>query len=165
MKNLILLSYGLVDIPNRSQEIINHIQHSTHPSQSIAYGTLLNNIVYYGYMPDSTLLSSLQSMTEPQLRDWWQIWKVEFDAITGNDKNMDQFVVYRNFPSEVLNLSEAHYWINQILIYLGVDANLIVDIEKERAPLNEQFSKLKKLSVAPKDILENIYLNLNMPSI
>lgn len=160
MKNLILLSYGLVDIKNASQDHHSDIQQEIDPSHKTNIATLLSNLAYYGYIPDSKLLSSLYAMNSTQLTDWWQIWQVELDAITANDKNMDQFVVYRNFPTEVLDLSETDYWINQIWIYLGVASHLIVEIEKERPPLNDQFSKLKNLSIAPQDILETINLNL-----
>jgi hypothetical protein len=58
-------------------------------------------------------------------------------VLTGADKNMASFVVYKNFPAEVLAMDQVAYWTRQILMYWGLPNELVTEPEKPRAPLAE----------------------------
>ena len=62
-------------------------------------------------------------------------------------------VVYKNFPQEVLNMSDAEYWFNQIFMYFGVDKEFFAEEEKERAKDEKLFNALKVLSPEKETIL------------
>lgn len=55
------------------------------------------------------------------------------------DEKMEDFVVYKNFPAEVLNMSESEYWLKQIFIYLGADYDQfgLREAEQSRPPLED----------------------------
>jgi hypothetical protein len=72
--------------------------------------TILNNISYYGYALSEQSYQKLSQSSDPEITKWWQIIEPVFGKITGDDRNMADFVVYKNFPQEVLAMSEAEYW-------------------------------------------------------
>ncbi|MHA3980709.1 hypothetical protein ACW9UR_23830 [Halovulum sp. GXIMD14794] len=66
---------------------------------------------------------------------------------------MDAHVVYKNFPREVLQMSEASYWIRQICIYLGAPYETIAQELEPRPNLSESV-ELKVVAPAPDGALE-----------
>jgi hypothetical protein len=166
MQTLILLSHNWVDM---THWIGHHYDHQTNdfalaidqnPSNQAMLATFLSNLAYYGYSLDQKFLTHLISFSQSQLTDLWHALKIDLDRITGNDKNMDQFVVYHNFPQEVLNLSDSQYWINQIKIYFGDPVQFVVEEPKDRPSLTEALKKLKPLSIAPPNAINLIYQQL-----
>jgi len=87
---------------------------------SMEVGTIVSNLAYYGYVPSIELLEKISSLSKVELSNFWKSFEKEVKVITGDDKKMDDFVVYKNFPSEVLNKTESQYWIAQILMYWGL---------------------------------------------
>jgi len=67
---------------------------------------------------------------------------------------MDAFVVYKNFPAEVLEMGEAEYWLRQILMYWGVPNDLVTQDAKERPALDEDRPKKILHPAAPEAITE-----------
>lgn len=126
---------------------------------SLEVGTIVSNLAYYGYVPSIELLEKFQSQPEKELASFWKSFEMEVKAITGADKKMDNFVVYKNFPSEVLNKTESEYWISQILMYWGFSNEIFTQDEQVRPKLSEKTS-LKVLSLAKESTLQEIFNNL-----
>ena len=122
-------------------------------------GTFFSNLASYGYVLDKTATAIV---TELSLRDLANLWKKlepELKAVTGANRNMADFVVYKNFPAEVMEMSKGQYWFNQILMYWGFDnGNFTQEIE-DRDPLIENLS-LKVLKTANANSLQDIWENL-----
>ena len=57
--------------------------------------TVLSNIAYYGYALSQTGYQTLAACSNDALVAWWQGVEPVFQSITGDDKKMDDFVVYK----------------------------------------------------------------------
>lgn len=122
-------------------------------------GTLISNMAYYGYAPSMTVLEKLRSMDSNNLKEFWNQTESAFKEITGDDKKMDSFVVYKNFPKEVLEKSQAEYWIAQICMYWGVKSEYFTQEVVDRAQMME-LKSFKVLQLSNRSSLQNIYDNL-----
>lgn len=117
--------------------------------------TIMMNLSYYGYALNEPALQDLKQATLEETTKWWAQIEPELKSITGDDLNIGDFVVYKNFPQEVLEMSQAEYWYNQILIYWG-HPNLVKKQEvKPREKMEEQ-PKLKVLQLVNSKTLTNI---------
>lgn len=133
---------------NNFVEIKNNKNNKFDPKNiSLELATIINNFSYYGYVPSVEALASLQSLDNMELANFWKSILKELKSITGADKEMEKFVVYKNFPREVLEKSQAEYWIPQILMYLGFPNEYFTEQEVEREKLTEK-TNLKVLSLA-----------------
>jgi hypothetical protein len=121
--------------------------------------TLVSNMAYYGFIPSIEVIKALNLLSEDDLVSFWQDIEATFKEITFVDKNMDDFVVYKNFPQEVLAMNEAQYWNQQLLMYFGVANENFTEEVKQRAHSMEE-KKLKVLQLAKIDSLNTIYGNL-----
>ncbi len=121
--------------------------------------TVISNMNYYGYMPSQEALEVLNAMDVPSLSSWWKDAEVAFKRVTADDRKMDGFVVYQNFPDEVLGMSEGEYWFKQIFMYFGFDKELFREEKVERAPLFEE-KALKVLHRSDERTLQGIYNSL-----
>lgn len=127
-------------------------------SDNAALGTVLSQMAYYGYAPNSNALGALRDLTASQLAEFWNDVKPVFALVTGDDRDIGKAVVYRNFPREVLAMSDAEYWIKQIFMYMGVPADFVRQSADERAPMTE-ITKLKVLDLASDATLQNIFMS------
>ncbi len=148
MKTEILLTNGLVEVPKQNAKLINEY-----------LGTVLSNLAYYGYTPSAELLKAIGQIRNISLTNWWKDLEQSLKKVTGASKNMDKFVVYKNFPAEVLEKSKAEYWISQICMYLGCPNEYFTQPEQPRDLMFEK-TKLKVLHLANEKSLENIYNSL-----
>jgi len=83
---------------------------------------------------------------------------------TGASKQMEQFVVYQNFPAEVLSKTKAEYWLAQLLMYMGIPNECFTENPLPRAKMLEAPS-LKVLHLATPETIDQIYSELiNVPS-
>lgn len=151
MKYEILLANNVAEINTTNTSGVN-------AGNSILVSTLLSNLMSYGYTLSIKAVEKIQLLSEAELHIFWNNIKPALDEVTGNNRNMDAFVVYKNFPSEVLNKTEAEYWFNQILMYIGFPNDLFTEEVKQRDPLFEKIS-LKVLSVAEDNALNTIFKN------
>lgn len=110
-------------------------------------GTLLANMAELGYAPSIELLREMRKQGTEQLSAWWARIEPILKEITGASRKMDRFVVYKNFPAEVLEMSAAQYWISQIFMYLGAPNEWFAEDEQERPKMNEKLT-LKTLRPA-----------------
>lgn len=130
------------------------------PSQA---ATILSNIAYYGYVlsPDAT--RAVFKLSGDDLVTFWKEVRTALLAVTGSDKNMGSFVVYKNFPREVLDMSESQYWVNQICMYLGCPNEWFTEPAEPR-PLMNELGTLKVLALETQDTSANIYRSLVVQS-
>jgi hypothetical protein len=117
------------------------------------------NISYYGYALSVPVYKALLSMTHDELVSWWQEVEAELKDITGDSRKIADFVVYKNFPTEVLEKTVAEYWIPQILMYWGFPTSLFTEPETPRPEMKEK-GKAIVLHRAGNSTLEEIYNSL-----
>lgn len=122
--------------------------------------TLMGNLTHYGYALSSNALRQLKCLSLEEATDWWKGLNPVFANITGADRNMDEHVVYKNFPTEVLDMSEAEYWFKQILMYWGLPNNLFTEEPVERGKVQNENIKFKVLQLATEDTLRKIFHSL-----
>jgi hypothetical protein len=151
MIDLILLKRNLVSI--------NITPYSLKPNFNVHAATIVANMAYYGYAPSKTLLDILNTASLLDLTTFWSRIEPTFKTITGADKGMGDHVVYKNFPTEVLEKSEAEYWFAQIFMYLGADKEYFTQPVKERPELNERL-ELRIINIADDNSLQSIFDSL-----
>lgn len=132
---------------------------STTRASRAELGTVLGNLAYYGFAPSVQALQTLRGMTSGELAMFWRALHASFKALTGADRQMDRFVVYKNFPQEVLEMSAAQCWVAQIFMYLGAPNEWFTQEELVRAPLNENI-KLKVLQAADEACVSKVAIDL-----
>lgn len=146
MRKLILLQNGLVEADYESGR--------TQLGRQIL-GTILSNIAYYGYVPSKELYNQISYFTVEGLEQFWSDLEPVLRDITGASKEMEKHVVYKNFPTEVLEMGQAEYWFKQILMYIGFPSELFSEEEKPRETLLENI-QLKVLQPANEDSLQRV---------
>lgn len=125
----------------------------------VSIGTLLANLSYYGYTVNKEGLDLLMLMNKEDLINWWSKTENGLKVVTGSDRKMEKYMVYKNFPKEVLDMSEAEYWFKQILMYLGVDKNYLTQEELPRKEMNDKITP-KVLSLSDENTNEIIWESL-----
>lgn len=110
-------------------------------------GTVVSNLMYFGFVLNKESSDALKQLSSTQLAKWWKDILPVIEKETGASVKMENFVVYKNFPAEVLEMTQAQYWMKQSLIYAGVDADLLNEDEDER-PQMEDNIKFKVLSLS-----------------
>lgn len=151
----ILLRHNYVEIPEGS---------TSNGASEVDIATILMNVVYYGYALSTTAYSALLKLNHEELASWWQEVEKNLKSITGDDRKIDDFVVYKNFPAEVLKKSAAEYWISQILMYWGVPNVFFTQPVAPREKMNETLRAIV-LKQAKKETLNEIFsAYLNSPA-
>lgn len=129
-------------------------------SKSASVATLVSNMAYFGYKPHAEVINAMKGCSDSVLGDFWNDLKAAMASVKKTDVGMEQFVVYKNFPQEVLSQSEQEYWDKQIQIYSGELSQEDAGEEvKERAEL-VVFENLSVLRLSEEASLENIYKKL-----
>ena len=146
MKTLILAKNGIVCLPAPSGE---------RKISKNVLATLGANLISYGYILSKEAFDKLQNLSKVQAQEFWADLEPALKSITGDDKNMDRFVVYKNFPQEVLDKTSAEYWIAQIFMYLGVPNEIFTQEELPRDKMLED-TKLKVLHLGNNNSLQKI---------
>lgn len=100
-----------------------------------ALATVSANIAYYGYGLSAPAYQALAVAGDDAIGAWWVGLEPVLAALTGADRRMDRFVVYKNFPAEVLAMDDVAYWSRQILMYWGLPSEYVTEEERERPPL------------------------------
>lgn len=147
MKQTILLSNNFIEVQKSEPSV---------PADQMLIATVVSNIVYYGFVPSEQALKAISTLGEREIVPFWKALERDLKALTGADRKMDDFVVYKNFPSEVLNKTEAEYWIAQIFMYLGVANEYFTEEVADREPLLEK-KQLKVLHLAKEDTVSTLF--------
>lgn len=118
-------------------------------------GTVLSNFAYYGYVPDKNALLKMIDLSESGLQKMWSEVEPVLKELTGDNRNMQEHVVYKNFPKEVLEMSQAEYWTKQILMYWGFPNDLFTQKPLPREKMDDKIS-LKVLRLSNESTLDDI---------
>ncbi len=145
----ILISNGFIEIPHATET-------HDHPVKA-DIATVMSNLANYGYTLDRQAFDALFSVEN--LGSWWKSIEPSIKRITGADRKIGDFVVYRNFPREVLDMDVATSVFRQILIYFGIPYDMVREDEKVRPPLGE-LSKLKVLTFSGEQTADKIFTDL-----
>ncbi len=159
----ILLKNGLVNMSlANAQDALNSVEDVALTSLKVDGGvaTIISNLSLYGYTIDVKGFSRLNKLSALVGNDglslWWGRLKKNLDDLTGNGRQIGRHIVYKNFPKEVLALSDAQIVFKQIMIYFGVPYESLTEVEEKREILTE-ISTAKVLGVAQSDSLQRIY--------
>lgn len=151
----ILLNHCLIDVP-----IVEKVEQTANIQQAL--GTLSQNLLYYGYIPSEETFKAIKKLAQGSahlLKQWWITLEASLKKAKGADKNIGKYIIYQNFPEEVLQMSEAEYWFKQLMIYWGVDVAHLRQKKMKRAPMFEKID-FKVLHLARPDSLKNIFESL-----
>jgi len=148
MRDAILLRNNLVELEGEKSKSKSTVSISI-------LATVLSNLTYFGYTPSKEVYTRLSRLSDDQIKVWWSKVEPVLKDITGDSKKMADFVVYKNFPKEVLNMSEVEYWIKQILMYIGLPNDLFTQEEEDRECMLEKLT-LKVLHLANSNSLKDI---------
>jgi predicted heme/steroid binding protein len=155
LRTKILLSNNLLEMKQANSAL-----NVTKPSENdTLVATVLSNLSYYGYVPSLDVVANLKSSDSSAIKEFWKTVEPSLKEITGDNKNMGDFVVYKNFPKEVLEKSQAEYWLAQVLMYWGFKNELFTQPVESRSQMLE-LKSLKVLSLADDNSLGEIYTNL-----
>jgi len=143
-KDFIFLDNNLIELQS--------IRCKSRPSKNVL-ATIVANLVYYGFSLSRESFSVIESMDESLISEWWKRFEPTIKQYTGDNKKMDNFVVYKNFPQEVLDMTQAQYWISQIFMYWGLSNEIFTEEPSERESILDKID-LKVLHLAKKDSTE-----------
>ncbi|NEO86854.1 MAG: hypothetical protein F6J87_21730 [Spirulina sp. SIO3F2] len=129
------------------------------PTGKVVLATLMGNIAYFGYALSQDAFTVLRQVGDAAAKDWWAQTEPVLKALTGDDKDLDAFVVYKNFPQEVLAMDEADYWFRQICMYWGFPNEIFTTAPEPRPELDDTLTRCV-LQLAPDDALSEIFANL-----
>lgn len=146
--DLILIENNLISIPNGNSK----------PSKEVV-ATIFANLAYYGYVLSKDAYEALNSLNRKSIESWWATVEPVLKEITGESKKMTDYVVYKNFPQEVLDMSQTQYWFSQILMYIGFPNEMFTEDEAQRKPLKDKL-KLKVLQLSNDNSTKSILGNL-----
>lgn len=156
MTQEILIQNNFIQIPAKEVSLFQKSQYNPENVREVA--TVLSNMAYYGYAPSVEVFSALQSLDKTELSNFWTQTRAVMEKVTGADRKMDNFVVYKNFPKEVMAMDQAEYWMRQMFVYLGFQEDMAEE-KQERTELKELHA-LKVLALANEDTLSQIFDNL-----
>lgn len=124
----ILIENGRIHVPGEDPS----------PASRQALVTLLANIAHYGYGLSESAYAAISRADDKALADWWQEVDKALATLTGDDKKMDDFVVYKNFPAEVIAMDQVEYWSRQILMYWGFPNSYFTEPAEDRGDSEEK---------------------------
>lgn len=119
--------------------------------------TVISNLATYGYIVDAQTLKLLFAADD--LTRWWGKVEPVLKSITGADRNMGEFIVYKNFPREVLDMDHATQVWHQVLIYQGMPQEFLVEAENVRPVLGDT-KRLKVLTASNDQTGAKIFADL-----
>jgi hypothetical protein len=146
VKDVILISNNLIEIPKATGK---------RQASKDVVATIFTNLAYYGYTLSKASIETLTALDRTSIQLWWNNIDAALKEITGDNRNMGEYVVYKNFPQEVLEMSEAEYWFNQVLMYVGLPNEWFTTEAKDREPIFPKDS-LKVLHLANENSLSSI---------
>jgi len=134
------------------------VKHEKDSLQLIA--TLLKNIEFLGYTLSSPLIEELFKFSLDELKYFYDNLVSSLRLMIG--AHVKYRPMYPNFPSQVMNMSEAELYINAIMHYLGdwVGLRILPDYIKEERPLLTFSKDLKVISLGNHNEFEKIFFNL-----
>lgn len=157
MSHEILLANNFVALPKAELKKFSSFKEVN--SNVVQVATIISNMAYYGYMPSMEVIDQLNSLSNKKLIDFWKEINPVFEKITGANRKMGDFVVYKNFPKEVLSMSETEYWVKQVFMYFGLPNEIFTEDLEDRKPM-EELTSLKVLALADENTSSIIFKSL-----
>lgn len=155
---------SLANIFLRSNLVLIPVHASGDVATQSDVATILMNVSHYGYALSLGAYQALIKLSHDELVAWWTETETHLKSITGADRKVADFVVYKNFPREVLEKSVAAYWIPQILMYWGFPKEMFTEVEQPREKMQEKCRE-KVLHLATENSANDILLShLKNPS-
>jgi hypothetical protein len=148
----ILVQHHRVRLPSRAAA-------ADRPVGLDVLATLASNLSAFGFALSRDGFAAMRAASDGSARAWWEELEPVLMDLTGADRKMEEHVVYKNFPHEVLAMSEADYWMRQILMYWGLPDEWFTEKPVERPLLDERL-RLKVLHPAAPDSLAEIFAEL-----
>jgi hypothetical protein len=145
----ILLRHNYISMPASGNDTV---------SEEVV-ATIVMNLAYYGKALNVEAYRKLTKAYSSNMVDWWVTIEKELKDITGANRKIGDFVVYKNFPAEVLNKTEADYWIPQIMMYWGFPKEMFTEEVKPREKMTEE-KKPTVLKLAKVNSLKDIFNSL-----
>lgn len=145
-REFILIDNNLVEIQSTSSE---------KAVSSNILATIVSNLAYYGFILSKEAFDSLSKLDDAAVKEWWKRLEPALKEYTGDSKKMDKFVVYKNFPQEVLDMSQTQYWFAQICMYWGVPNEYFTQEVEDREPMLEKMG-LKVLHLCKNGSVQNV---------
>jgi hypothetical protein len=153
--DILLVQNGYVAVPELKPSNIG----KTSEMRLQSLGTIFSNMASYGFIPSLKATQEIMLLSDAGIYEFWNNLEPALKHVTGADRNMGDFVVYKNFPKEILEMSQAQYWTNQILMYWGLPNELFTQPPKAREELKERL-KLKVLNLATEDTAFKVFEKL-----
>lgn len=138
---------------------ISKIEASAARNNITEVATIVSNMNHFGFMPSREIFDILLTLSKESLITFWKQTQPLFQSLTKEDRNMSDFMVYKNFPAEVLSMSDAEYTVKQLMIYFGIPYEMLREEEKPRKELNETVT-YKVLQKAPESLLSDLFDSL-----
>lgn len=118
--------------------------------------TVYSNLLYYGFAPNKDAYQRLAQMSDADLSAWYPQVEKALRVVTGASKEIGKYIVYKNFPKEVLDMTAGQYWIRQICLYIGLASKEDVSQEEQSRDIALEDLPLKVLAPQSADSLETI---------
>lgn len=151
---ILLLQNGFLRLPHRGEA------DADRSDEAIAEtGTILANLAYYGYAASFAVVTRLMALDAEGRKAFWTGVEPALARVSGEDRNMGDFVVYKNFPEELLDMDQARYWFNQILMYFGAPKEWFTEPAEEREPMTDRV-ELKTLDAEDEGTLDRVFASL-----
>lgn len=157
--DMIMLNHNLITIPSSASKV-----KTPFSNMFTSLGTIFANLAYYGFALSNECIEKLKTLNQEQIGEWWTGIEPSLKEITGDNRQMDKHVVYKNFPQEVLDMSISEYWIKQMFMYIGCPNEWFTEEEMSREKINENI-KYKILHLADDNSLSKIFNKVcNLPA-
>ena len=128
---------------------------------SIEYiGALLKNIESLGYTFSSELLDFVSSLSLEEVTVFYNQLVNDLKEMVG--ANVKYKPMYPNFPTQVMNASEAELYFNAMMHYFGswIGIRILPKYEKEEREELKDDIKLKIIDIGNEDDFNSIFTNL-----
>lgn len=125
-------------------------------------GTVISNLAHYGYTLDKEGVERLLTLSTKQLGEFYTELQSVLAELSKENRSIEKSVVYKNFPREVLDMTEAELTVRQTLIYYGFGGNdyeIVAEAAEPRKPLGDM-SRLKVLKLADARTPDKIFNDL-----
>lgn len=127
-------------------------------NNDVYIATILKNLEHYGFTLSVQLIDELRKVNPNYMVKWYK----DLEEVIKNEVGVreNQEPMYKNFPQEVMELSEIELYINAIIHYATFGEVYPESEKEERIPLNINKDKLTILELGTEEDFYSIFKNL-----
>lgn len=141
----------------RKNKIVVEPQNAVYGENMVYVATIMKNIENLGYTFSKELCKSLSAMELPVLEDFYiKLVSIIKDMIGAN---VTYNPMYPNFPKSVMEMDEAHLYLNAIVHYWSNGVLYPYEEKNERLPLFD-VTKVQVIKLGTMEDLQEIFNNL-----